>query len=414
MSVTSLAGTPFALLENPSLIPGFLEDPYPFYERLRSANPIAHMPLPDYEGPGIWLLTSYAATREAFIHPGLSVDNTIGDAFQRYRALLPENFVVPMGPRAMLNLDPPDHTRLRSIVNRTFTPRMVSELKPRVEAIAKELLEDAHRGGSLDLVRDLAEPLPAIVIAEMLGLPAEDREQFRLWTSHIIGLQMHTDPTQAMHSYQALMEYFAVKVAERRARPGSDLLSAMVFAQEEDDALDDEELLTMSMLILAAGHETTTNLIGNGSLALLQHPDQLERLRADRSLLAPGVEEMLRFDTPVHLNVRTAPNDLEVIGEPIPKGATLALLQGAANRDPEVFSEPDRFDVARKENPHLAFGYGRHFCLGAAVARLEAQVAFDVLLSMFAEIHAETLDVERRPNVVLRGPATLPVSVRPS
>jgi cytochrome P450 len=268
--------------------------------------------------------------------------------------------------------------------------------------------------GRMDLIDALAAPLPAIVIAELLGVPAEDHRQFKSWAAEIVaGLGQPTlgsrreSTTPAM---QKLFGYLMEIIAARRKEPQDDLISAMVLAQEEEDALSDNELLATSNLLLIAGHETTTNLIGNGMLALLREPDQRDRLRNDMTLLPTAIEELLRYDGPVQATIRVAREDLEIGGHAIEAGSLLLVGIGAANHDPAVFDQPERLDVGRDPNPHLGFGFGAHFCLGAPLARLEGEVAFRALLERFPNMNLETEAPQYRPNPVLRGLLSLPVS----
>jgi cytochrome P450 len=264
------------------------------------------------------------------------------------------------------------------------------------------------------VIGDFAAPLPAIVIAELLGVPAEDHRRFKQWSSELIAATPVADPSRIPLFQQALeriLDYMRGIIAERRRAPGADLISGMIEAQEERDALSDAELLATSNLLLIAGHETTTNLIGNGLLALLRHPAELARLRANPGLLPGAIEELLRYDSPVQATARVATEDVTLGAETVTKGALLFTLIGAANRDPEVFPEPDRLDVGREDNRHLSFGFGAHYCLGANLARLEAEVAFRALLDRFPKLALETEQVQYRPNPFLRGLVSLPVAV---
>jgi cytochrome P450 len=316
--------------------------------------------------------------------------------------------------RSMLNMDAPDHTRVRKLVNKAFTPRRIAGLRGRIEAIVNELLEPVVRQGRMDVIDALAAPLPAIVIAELLGVPAEDHRQFKSWAAEIVaGLGQPTLGSRRASTapaMQKLFGYLTEIIAARRKEPRDDLISAMVLAQEEEDALSDSELLATSNLLLIAGHETTTNLIGNGLLALLREPDELERLRNDMNLLPAAIEELLRYDGPVQATIRVAREDLEIGGYEVEEGSLLLVGIGAANHDPAIFNDPERLDVGRDPNPHLAFGFGAHFCLGAPLARLEGEIAFRALLERFPDIALETEAPPFRPNPVLRGLVSLPVS----
>jgi cytochrome P450 len=313
----------------------------------------------------------------------------------------------------MLVMDPPDHTRVRGLVNKAFTPRRVASLRQHIEGIVDELLGSVAGRGTLDVIADLAAPLPAFVIAELLGVPRQDYPQFKAWSNDLLALAGGLNRDDALgrfrHGLDALLGYLRKIISARRKEPRDDLISAMIAAQEAQDALSDSELLATCNLLLLAGHETTTNLIGNGLLALLRNPAELARLRAEPGLLRSGIEEMLRYDSPVQATVRIPTEEIELAGQRIAAGALVVVGIGAANRDPAAFPDPDRFDVARGENRHLAFGFGTHFCLGAPLARLEGEIAFRALLDRFPNLRLSTADVTYRPNVLLRGLTALPV-----
>jgi cytochrome P450 len=313
----------------------------------------------------------------------------------------------------MLIMDPPDHTRVRKLVNKAFTPKRIAALRGHIEEIVRELADAALAKGRFDLIHDIAEPLPAVVIAELLGVPPADHRQFREWSSALIaGIAAPSPAAREAGSAAArsLFGYLANTIAARRREPRDDLISAMIHAQEERDALTDAELLATSNLLLLAGHETTTNLIGNGTLALLRDRDQWRRLCADPGLLPSAVEELLRFDGPVQATVRVALEDVAIDGHTIPQGALVLVNLGAANHDPAVFDRPDQLDIARDPNPHVAFGFGTHFCLGAPLARLEAELAFATLTRRFPGLTLVHDEPVYRPNPVLRGLARLEVA----
>jgi cytochrome P450 len=377
--------------------PGFLEDPYPYYADLRAAGPVCRSAL-----DGDWLALGYQASVQVLSDPRF-IKGPAGPiqpppAFAHLPELQP----------SMLLRDPPDHTRLRGLVNRAFTPHVVEGLRPRVERLAADLLERVAGNGRMDVMADFAFDLPATVIAEMLGVPVDDRERFRAWSQRIIALLDSTQPEEArQQGAQAqleLLDYFHHLVARRRAAPQDDLIGGLLAAEEAGDRLSAGEVLMMCSLLLTAGHETTTNLIGGGTLALLRHPDQLALLRARPDLLPGAVEELLRFSPPVHLDGRLASADVELGPAVVRAGEWALAVIGAANRDPAVFADPERLDLTRARNPHLAFGRGIHYCLGAPLARLEAQVAFGALLRRFPDL---SLDPDRPPvwngNIVIRG-----------
>jgi cytochrome P450 len=386
---------------------GSLENPYPIYSVIRTVRPVLEVPVPQFAGPGVWLLTRYRDVHLALRDPRFSVDRTRAPLVRENLQRLPEFLrQSAQGLRSLLVMDPPDHTRVRKLVNKAFTPRRIAALRGRVEAIVQKLADYLEAAESFDLIHDFAEPLPAIVIAELLGVPAEDHRRFREWSSRLIAaiaapsLELRRSATDASRS---LLGYLADTIAARRRDPRDDLISAMIHAQEESDALSDEELLATSNLLLLAGHETTTNLIGNGTLALLREPSEWRRLCHERDLLPRAIEELLRFDGPVQATVRVALEDVPIDEYRIPRGALVLVSIGSANRDPEVFAEPDRLDLGRHPNPHLAFGFATHFCLGAPLARLEAEVAFRALTSRFPGLSLVDENPSYRPNPVLRG-----------
>jgi cytochrome P450 len=391
---------PDALLLELVATPEGRADPYPRYARLRAVAPVHHSPF------GFWALSRYDDCQQLLRHPGVGKDfsgaaNSLGltdeqrEQQERFRN----------DRTNMLTTDPPDHTRLRGLVTRAFTPRTVETLRPSIVALVDELL-DGVGSGEVDVMEALAFPLPVTVIGEMLGVPAEDRAGLRpLVRSVTAVLELAVTPAALAEATAAdarLEEYFAELVAERRAHPRDDLLTKLIEAEDKGDQLSERELISTAILLFAAGFETTTHLIGNGLLALLRHPDQLARLRADRSLVRPAVEELLRFDSPVQIAVRTAYEDLPFGGHRIEAGSIVLALLGAANRDPDRFGDPDRFDVGRDEGAPMSFGGGIHFCLGAALARLEGQIVLDRLLDRFATIELAGVPAYR-DSLTLRG-----------
>ncbi|GDY31010.1 cytochrome P450 [Gandjariella thermophila] len=392
--------------------PELRADPYPGYRRWRETVPILR------PAEGLLVLTRHADCAamlrdNRFGHGGPEQLPVPSPEYQvRDDALVDENGV-PV--RSFLRLDPPDHTRLRRLVAKAFTPRMVARLAPRIERITGELLDAALAAGTGDLISALAAPLPVIVISELLGVPLRDRERFTAW-SHAMARGLDPDflipPQVRARQVEARAEfvgYFRALIAERRRDPGDDLLSALVGVCEQGDVLTESELLATCVLLLIAGHETTVNLIGNGVLALLRHPEQFTRLRAEPELAGRAVEELLRFDSPVQLTARVALQDADINGTPVPRGSFVLALIGSANRDPDAHPDPDRLDIGREPSRHLAFGQGIHFCLGAPLARLEGQIALRALAR-----RAPALRLAGEPswkdNIVLRGMARLPVA----
>ncbi len=393
---------------------GSLENPYPVYSVIRTVRPVLEVPVPDHDGPGFWLLTRYRDVHSVLRDPRFSVERMraplIRDNLDRMPEFLRQS---AQGMRSMLIMDPPDHTRVRKLVNQAFTPRRIGALRGHIEDIVRELLDRAEDAGRIDLIHDFAEPLPAVVIAELLGVPPDDHRTFRQWSSRLIAAIASPDPALREDGADAgrqILAYLGETIAARRREPRDDLISAMIQAQEERDALSDPELLATCNLLLLAGHETTTNLIGNGTLALLRDREEWERLCATPELLPTAIEELLRFDGPVQATLRVAAEDVEIDGHVVPEGALVLVSIGAANHDPEVFEEPDRLDLSRDPNPHLAFGFATHFCMGAPLARLEAQVAFEALTTRMPGLTLEDDCPEYRPNPILRGLRRLDLS----
>lgn len=391
-----------------------MEDPYPGYHRLRTEAPFFREPR-----SGALLLTCYADVAAALKHPGLSSRGVI-DAVVRVPAPL-RRIASPVTralSRQMIFSDPPDHARLRSLANRAFTPRAVEKMRAHIQRITDELLDTIDSPAPVDLIDRLAAPLPIRVIAEMLGAPIGSQNQIRLWSDDLAifagggpGPRWREVLRGARGAF-CLRRYLLRLIRERRGRPGDDLLGALITAEEKGDTLTEEELWANAMLLLFAGHETTTGLIGNGLLALLRYPDQADLLRREPALIESAVEEILRFDGPVHRIGRVAKDDLSIGGFPIPAGQPIILGLAAANRDPAQFPDPDRLDVRRADSRHLAFGHGIHFCLGAALARLEGQIAIGTVLRRYPNLRLTGERLAWRRNSTLRGLEALPVRLR--
>lgn len=384
--------------------PALRGEAHGMWARMREHDPV-HTTIGPVTGNEIWLVTRYADCETLLRHPAVGK--------QPEQAGLPAGTVIgdELLARSMIQLDPPDHTRLRRLVNKAFTPRIIARLEPRIRELVDGMLDAAERRGNVELIADLAFPLPVTVIAELLGVPAGDRERFRAWTK----AALTGDVVAAAEAHAAFGAYLDDLVVRRRAEPMDDLLSALVAAEDQGERLDHAELLGMVFLLLIAGHETTVNLIGNGVLALAEHPTAWAELVADPSL-APGVvEEVLRYDGPVEVApVRFAYEDIEVAGTTIPRGALLGLVLLSANRDPAEFDDPDVFDLHRGA-PHLAFGHGIHFCLGAPLARLEGAIAFQQLARRFPGLRLATERSELRwhDGLLMRGVTELSVELSP-
>ena len=380
------------------------QDPYPVYAALRERDPVHRSRLMN-----AWLFTRHADVDTILRdHQRFGNDPRKGELSRRQRANLP-----PEEEFSLLFLDPPDHKRLRALVNKAFTPKAVNALEPHIRALLGALLDDIDDPAGFDLMQAVAQPLPVIVIAEMLGVPSEDRAQFKIWSDQRARtLEPMIDARERAASdaaAKALEAYFRPIIKERRAAPKDDIVSALAQAEEEGDRLTEREMLNMLRLLLIAGNETTTNLIGNGVLALLHHPDQLQRLRDDPSLIPSAVDELLRFDSPVQTDFRRVLSDCEVNGFAVRQRDNIVVLLGAANRDPDVFDDPDRLDVGRGDRSHLSFGRGIHHCIGAPLARLEGRIVLEMLLERFSQISLRGEQPRFRNSIVLRGLESLPV-----
>jgi cytochrome P450 len=383
----------------------YFQDPYSVHARLRAQQPVARVIMPG--GLPAWLVTGYAEARAALTDPRLH---------KLPRSWRPEpHSMLAAIELHMLNSDPPDHERLRKLVNKAFTARRVEQLRPRISAITTELLDDMSTRQEVDLLASLAFPLPITVICELLGVPVADRDEFRAWSATIVSSTVSPDVFQAHGT--AMTGYFRKMLAARRREPADDLLSALVAARDEEDRLTEDELLSMAFLLLVAGHETTVNLIGSGMLALLLNPGEMARLRADRSLLGSAVEELLRYVNPVNnATLRFAGEPLEIGGQQVSPDEVVLVSLSGANRDPSRYADPDRLDLGRDSAGHLAFGHGIHYCLGAPLARLEAEIAFGGLLERFGSMTlAVPADSLRwRPSTLIHGLETLPVRLHPA
>jgi cytochrome P450 len=398
----TVPATPFA-------DPAVLADPHPALAAMRESAPVHRIDM--RMGLPVWMVTRYDDVLAALSDPRLSND-------PHHAGALSEVLRGDLLSRSMLGTDPPEHTRLRRLVSKAFTARRVEGLRPRIQEITDALLDRITARGSAELVGEFALPLPITVIGELLGVPAADRERFRIWTDEMLDrpFDVGTDLARVTAAREQMHGYLAELVAAKRAHPADDLITDLVSATDEGERLDAQELLAMIFLLLIAGYVTTVSLIGNGTLALLRQPDQLDRLRTDPSLVPQAVEELLRFDGPVNPGLtRYALEDLEIGGVPIPRGDMVLLAIAAADRDPHRFPDPDRLDVGADPG-HLAFGHGLHYCLGAPLARLEGQVAFTALLSRLPDITLAAREDQLRwsSGGVLRGLRELPITFTPT
>jgi cytochrome P450 len=398
--------TPADLIFNPWL-PEIHADPYPVYRRLREEDPV-HQPF-----PGVWILSRHRDVASMLRNPDLSSDRRNSPVYEEFIRALPvepdEGALTP----SMLFLDPPDHDRLRRLANKAFTPRAVERLVPRIREVVDGLLDRAAEMAGFDVVADLAYPLPVTVISEMLGVPDADRTSLRSWSLDLI---YTLDPmlsvealARAQRAGAEFRAYLRELIADRRRHLGDDLLSGLIQAEDQGQQLSPQELVATCVLLLVAGHETTSSFIGNGVLALLRNPDQYRRLNEDPALMRSAGEELLRYDSPVQLTGRLALRDTEIAGRRVEAGQDVVALMGAANRDPEVFAEPDRLDLARADNRHVAFGGGIHFCLGAPLARIEGGTAVASLVRRFPDLQLAADRANWRDTVTLRALSSLPV-----
>ncbi len=390
----------------------FKANPFPLLASLRASEPVYRTTLPDKVRTPVWLVTRYEDVN------ALLKDERFPK--NRRSALTPEQlrklpWVPPMFrplERNMLDLDPPDHTRLRALVHKAFTPSLVERMRERVQTLADELLEGVSRRSEMDLIADYALPLPMTIITEILGVPTEDRHKFHKWSKAVVSLSSPNPTVRVIPSVWMFIRYLRRFFKVRRRDPRDDLASALIQAEEAGDKLSEDELLAMVFLLLIAGHETTVNLIGSGVLALLEHPPQIDRLRAEPALMKAAVEELLRYTSPVFMTTeRYARENVTLHGVTIPRGEMTLGVIGSANRDETVFENPDALDIAREPNRHLSFGQGIHFCLGAPLARMEAQIAVGTLLRRMPNLRLK-VPPERlrwRPSMILRGLDALPV-----
>lgn len=383
-------------------------DPHPSYHRLRSEAPVFEGIGPE-TGRSFWFLTRYDDVTASLRNPmlGREVDRLPESLRDQHRFEGEE--LMAMVNQHMLNADPPDHTRLRRLVSRAFTTNRIADLEPRIRQMADDLID--AMGDEPDLIHDYALPIPVTVIAELLGVPVDDLDEFRAMMDGF--LRPSTDE-EGLAAGMQMVQYVNSAIDARAAEPGDDLLSALIHLEEEGDRLDRAELMSMVNLLVIAGHETTVNLIGNGMLELLRHPEQMALLRSEPERIDTAIEEMVRYNGPVETPFpRFAYEDLEVRGVTIPQGDMVIPVLAAANRDPEAFDDPDVFDITRRPNTHVGFGVGIHYCLGAPLARLEARVAIPALLDRFTDIElaVDETDLRWNPGFFLRGVRELPVRV---
>ncbi|MFD5005574.1 cytochrome P450 [Streptomyces mutabilis] len=392
--------------------PDFLADPYPAYAELRDRGRVHY-----YEPTDQWLVPHHADVSALLRDRRLGrtyVHRYTHEDFGRTPPPPEHEPFHTLNDHGMLDLEPPDHTRIRRLVSKAFTPRTVERLKPYVRSLADDLVGRLVESGGGDLLTDVAEPLPVAVIAEMLGIPESDRAPLRPWSADICGMyELNPSEETAARAVRASLEfseYLRALIAARRKDPGDDLVSGLIAAHDEDDRLTEQEMVSTCALLLNAGHEATVNATVNGWWALFRDPGSLAALRADHSLVPTAVEELMRYDTPLQLFERWVLDEIEIDGTTIPRGAEVAMLFGSANHDPAVFSAPDRLDLGRRDNPHISFSAGIHYCIGAPLARIELAASMTALLERAPALRPAA-EPERKPNFVIRGLKGLTVEV---
>ena len=399
------------MVEFNPLAPEFKANPYPFYDALREATSLFY-----WEGRNIWFATDYETCVSLLKNSNLGheLQRVVpGEETGREDSSRRHSPLVAMRSRWMLLRDPPAHTRLRGLVQEAFAPRMIDQLRSRIQTATDQLITAAERKGEMDVVEDLAAPLPVMVIADMIGVPESDRHVLRRWSRDLVDTLELTESQEVFDRGAAATADFSAYLRElaqlRRRQPRQDLMSALVHAEDQGDALTEEELISTCILLLVAGHETSTNFIGNGVLALLRNPDQLGALKAHPELGRSAIEELLRYDSPVQTTFRTVLHPMEFNDRRLEQGASVAFMLGAANHDPAIFVDPHALDITRDPNPHLSFSYGIHYCLGAPLARLEGQIAIQTLLRRAPNIRLLDENPRFRNTWAARGLESLPV-----
>jgi cytochrome P450 len=391
------------------LDPEVLANPYPLYHRLRNEDPVHWDPFLH-----AWVVTRYADVINVLHH--YSADRTPAPEQLSTMGLAALNPIAEVMVRQMLFLDPPNHTRLRALASAAFTVRRVERLRSHIQEIMDGLLDRVAQNGRMDLIADFASPAPAIVTAELLGVPVADHEQLKDWSAdfaEMLGNFQHNPDRfpKILRSVESMSSYFRSAMQEQRITPRDGLVSAMMAANVDGAKLTEDEIIANLIVTMVGGQETTTNLIGNGMLTLLRNPEAMERLRTDASLIPSAVEELLRYESPSQHTARLAPADVELGGKHIRKRQAVIAVMGAANRDPERFPDPDRLDIDRKDNRHVAFGWAAHFCFGAALARMEGQIAFETILRRLPGLTLDTsIPLVWRHNLGLRGLTRLPIT----
>ena len=391
----------------------FVQDPYPVYRELHATAPVYWC-----EPWGAWLLTGYDDVMTTSQSPDRFANEGRMEALLRHLPTETWNELAPLRKHfssGLMHSDPPDHTRLRLLVSKAFSPRVIEAMRTRIQGVVDSLLDAVQPNNKMDVISDLAFPLPAIVISELLGIPVEDREQFSYWAKAITSIQGtgQAKADVALRAQENLLEvrqYFREIFAQRRREPQDDLISALVTAEEQGDKLNEAELVSTCTTLLLAGHETTTCLIANGILTLLNLPVPRHELRENPSLMPSAIDEMLRYETPLQRGFKLVAKDVEIQGETINKGKVVLQMLGAANRDPAHFPDPDRFDIRRNGARNFAFGHGIHFCLGAPLARIEGEISIRTVIERLPNLRLDTNSVEWAEGTIFRIPMELAVS----
>src|SRR2546421_9126694 len=391
----------------------FKANPFPFYAQLRAEAPVFPVTVPMPTKQRAWLVTRYSDVQDVLKDARFAKNPRNAMSPEQLKKL---PWIPPMFKpleHTMLDLDSPDHTRLRALVHKAFTPRLIEQMRDQIQALTNELLDRVEPNGGMDLIADFALPLPLTMIGRILGVPAQDNQKFHRWSKTLISAGTNRNLLVLIPSIMSFMGYLKKLIKERRAYPKDDLVTALVQAKDGSDQLSEDEILAMIFLLLVAGHETTVNLIGSGSLALLEHPDQLAKLRSEPALIKMAIEELLRFVCPVEMATeRYAREDITIAGTTIPRGELVLAVIGSANRDANYFDNPDSLDVTRENNKHLAFGLGAHYCLGAPLSRLEGQIAISTLIRRMPNLRLSIApdQIRWRGGIILRGLEALPVA----
>jgi cytochrome P450 len=399
------------IVDDDMLTPERVADPYPFFDALREGDPVHWS-----DRYRAWFISRWDDVFTSLRDPRFSSDRVkpVFDTKLTDEQRAQRKPMFDILQHWMVFNDPPDHTRLRGLVNRAFTPSAIAALRPRIEEVVAEQLAEVRDRGSMDLIRDFAFPIPAVVIAEMLGVPAAERDLFKTWSDAIMALVFGAadSPGRRESAQQSLLDlaaYLHDLVDQFRRQPGGNLISDLIGSQEADDRLSDDEIVSTCTLVLFGGHETTTNLIGNGTRTLLRWPDQMQRLVDDSDLLTTAIEELLRFDGPSKMEVRRAAAEIELHGRTIAEGDQIYFIQAAANRDPDAFENPNVVDLGRQPNRHCGFGFGIHYCLGAPIARAEGAVAIQALIGGLPGLRIADESEVWHPTLISRGMKSFPV-----